>query len=140
MTRGAANRAAPGREAEEAAGGDSRKIGSIGVHVNRAVTTHGFAVNVANAQDGLHVLDRLRPDVFKLDARELHDTENLLALLRRSAAADVAVLFKRVETPQTLTMLRQLADAANVPLLAQGYLLDEPRASLLQPEPVAAAA
>jgi lipoyl(octanoyl) transferase len=25
-----------------------RKIGSIGVHVNRGVTTHGFAVNVAN--------------------------------------------------------------------------------------------
>src|ERR687888_1575566 len=25
-----------------------RKIGSIGVHVNRAVTTHGFAVNVSN--------------------------------------------------------------------------------------------
>jgi lipoyl(octanoyl) transferase len=28
-------------------GGD-RKIGSIGVHVNRGVTTHGFAINVAN--------------------------------------------------------------------------------------------
>ena len=27
---------------------DRRKIGSIGVHVNRGVTTHGFAVNVAN--------------------------------------------------------------------------------------------
>jgi lipoyl(octanoyl) transferase len=27
---------------------DDRKIGSIGVHVNRAVTTHGFAVNVSN--------------------------------------------------------------------------------------------
>jgi lipoyl(octanoyl) transferase len=26
----------------------ARKIGSIGVHVNRSVTTHGFAVNVAN--------------------------------------------------------------------------------------------
>jgi len=25
-----------------------RKIGSIGVHVNRAVTTHGFAINVSN--------------------------------------------------------------------------------------------
>jgi EAL domain-containing protein (putative c-di-GMP-specific phosphodiesterase class I) len=99
-----------------------------------------FAVNVAGAQDGLQVLDRLRPDVFKLDARELHDTEGLLALLRRSAAANVAVLFKRVEAPQTLTVLRQLGDAAGVPLLAQGYLLDEPRAGLLQPEPVAAAA
>jgi len=27
---------------------ENRKIGSIGVHINRAVTTHGFAVNVAN--------------------------------------------------------------------------------------------
>ncbi len=26
----------------------ARKIGSIGVHVNRAITTHGFAVNVSN--------------------------------------------------------------------------------------------
>ena len=99
-----------------------------------------FAVNVVGAQDGLQVLDRLRPDVFKIDARESHDTENLLTLLRRSAEANVAVLFKRVETPQTLTMLRRLGEAAGVPLLAQGYLLDEPRAALLQPEPVAAAA
>lgn len=99
-----------------------------------------FAVNVASAQAGLQVLDRLRPDVFKLDVRELHDTDGVLALLRRSAEAHVSVLFKRVETPQALTMLRQLGDAAGVPLLAQGYLLDEPRASLLRPEPVAAAA
>jgi lipoyl(octanoyl) transferase len=27
---------------------DGRKIGSIGVHINRGVTTHGFAVNVNN--------------------------------------------------------------------------------------------
>ena len=26
----------------------ARKIGSIGVHINRAVTTHGFAINVSN--------------------------------------------------------------------------------------------
>ncbi len=29
-------------------GGSDRKIGSIGVHVNKGVTTHGFAVNVSN--------------------------------------------------------------------------------------------
>ena len=28
--------------------GDARKIGSIGIHVSRGVTTHGLAVNVAN--------------------------------------------------------------------------------------------
>ena len=31
-----------------AAGGDARKIGSIGIHVRKGVTTHGLAVNVAN--------------------------------------------------------------------------------------------
>jgi lipoyl(octanoyl) transferase len=29
-------------------GGEARKIGSIGIHVNRGVTTHGLAVNVSN--------------------------------------------------------------------------------------------
>jgi lipoyl(octanoyl) transferase len=28
--------------------GEQRKVGSIGVHVNRGVTTHGFAINVNN--------------------------------------------------------------------------------------------
>jgi lipoyl(octanoyl) transferase len=28
--------------------GEARKIGSIGVHVNRGITTHGFAINVNN--------------------------------------------------------------------------------------------
>jgi lipoyl(octanoyl) transferase len=28
--------------------GDARKIGSIGIHVNRGVTTHGLAINVNN--------------------------------------------------------------------------------------------
>jgi lipoyl(octanoyl) transferase len=30
------------------AGGEARKIGSIGIHVNRGITTHGLAINVNN--------------------------------------------------------------------------------------------
>ncbi len=40
----ATERDTPGSEAEDV----SRKIGSIGVHVSRGVTTHGFAINVNN--------------------------------------------------------------------------------------------
>ena len=36
------------RPGENPAGPEARKIGSIGVHVNRGVTTHGFAINVNN--------------------------------------------------------------------------------------------
>ena len=36
------------RVAEHVAGGEGRKIGSIGVHVNRGITTHGLAINVNN--------------------------------------------------------------------------------------------
>jgi EAL domain-containing protein (putative c-di-GMP-specific phosphodiesterase class I) len=92
-----------------------------------------FAVNVAGPRDALHVLGRLRPDVFKLDARDLHEEPALLELLQHCAADKVTVVFKRLETQQQLTALRQLGDTAGVPLLVQGYLLDEPRAALLEP-------
>jgi lipoyl(octanoyl) transferase len=36
------------RPGEEPGGSEARKIGSIGVHVNRGITTHGFAINVNN--------------------------------------------------------------------------------------------
>jgi len=93
-----------------------------------------FAVNVPNAREALLLLDRLRPDVIKLDARELQDSEALLALLKRSAQDNVALVFKRLESTPALTVLRQLGEAADVPLLVQGYMLDEPRADLLAME------
>lgn len=37
-----------GLEAEPPAGEPARKIGSIGIHVSRGVTTHGLAINVNN--------------------------------------------------------------------------------------------
>jgi lipoyl(octanoyl) transferase len=45
-THGTPPAAAP--EAVASATAEARKIGSIGVHVNRGVTTHGFAINVNN--------------------------------------------------------------------------------------------
>jgi EAL domain-containing protein (putative c-di-GMP-specific phosphodiesterase class I) len=98
-----------------------------------------FAVNVQGAREALHLLERLRPDVFKLDVRDLQDGRDVLDLLKRSAEAGVKVVFKRLETPQALTVLRRLGESAGVPLLAQGYLLDEPHAQLLAPERQAAA-
>jgi len=35
-------------EGEPPPGGEARKIGSIGVHVSRGITTHGLSVNVSN--------------------------------------------------------------------------------------------
>lgn len=99
-----------------------------------------FAVNVDSAADAIAVLDRLRPDIFKLDTRVLHDTTTLLQLLRRAQDANVGVVFKRIETDAALQTLRELAAQSGAPLLGQGYLLDEPRATLLpaHPQPVAA--
>jgi hypothetical protein len=46
-----------------------------------------FAVNVNSPRDALGVLERLRPDVFKLDVRELQDKAGLAELLQRCAAS-----------------------------------------------------
>ena len=99
-----------------------------------------FAVNVDSAADAIAVLDRLRPDVFKLDTRVLHDTDGLLQLLARTRDAGVTVVFKRIETDEALQSLRALSRDAGVTLLGQGYRLDEPKAALVGalPEPVAA--
>ncbi|TFW15469.1 EAL domain-containing protein [Duganella callida] len=92
-----------------------------------------FAVNVNSPRAALAVLDRLRPDVFKLDVRDLREEDGVSALLQRCAAAGVAVVFRRLETPPQLAALRELHAAAGGALLVQGYLLDAPHALLRQP-------
>lgn len=89
-----------------------------------------FAVSAGSAREGLHLLERVRPDVIRLDARHLQDEQGIAGLLSRSLAEKVQVTFKRLETRESLTVLQRIGDAAGAPVLAQGYLLDAPRTLL----------
>ena len=106
---------------------------------------NGFrlAVNAGGAREALALLARMRPDVVKLDAREPGDEADLVTLLRRCQAEQIGVVFKRLDSPAALEFLRRIGDVAGVPVHAQGYLLDEPAASLplrAQALPISAAA
>lgn len=90
-----------------------------------------YAVNAATPGEALALLERVRPAVVKLDARQLPEAAQSVALLRRCQAERIAVVFKRLDNTQTLTGLRRIGEQAGVAVLAQGYLLDEPRAALL---------
>jgi EAL domain-containing protein (putative c-di-GMP-specific phosphodiesterase class I) len=98
---------------------------------------NGFklALNAASPAQALELLPRLRPQVVKLDARHLgaDAPAGLADLLAACADAGAQAVFKRVETPASLALLRQAGELAGVPALAQGYLLDEPAATLLAP-------
>ncbi|MYN06380.1 EAL domain-containing protein [Pseudoduganella aquatica] len=100
-----------------------------------------FAVNAASAREGLHLLERVRPDVMRLDARGLADEAGLAGLLERAAQAGTRVVFKRMETLEALQALQRIGAASGQALLAQGFLLDVPRTALLHAgETLAAAA
>ena len=99
---------------------------------------NGFrlALNAASPAQALELLPRLRPQVVKLDARHLGGVDapaGLATLLAACADAGTQAVFKRVETPATLALLQQAGEAAGAPALVQGYLLDQPSATLLAP-------
>ena len=90
---------------------------------------NGFrlALNVATPAQALSVLGQLRPDSIKLDVRHLDDAGALAALFALAQDSGVRLIFKRIDTPHALQLLRQ---AGAAPVLAQGYLLDQPQATL----------
>lgn len=96
-----------------------------------------FAAHASSAAEARQLLERARPDVLRVDGRALPAWPDLLALLEQARAAQVPVIFKRLESEQTLQSLRTLADATQAQVLVQGYLLDAPRASLLTEAPAA---
>lgn len=65
---------------------DGRKLGSIGLHVHRGVTTHGFALNVCNSLAGFQAIDPCGDAALVVTtiARELGED---VALTRASEAA-----------------------------------------------------
>jgi EAL domain-containing protein (putative c-di-GMP-specific phosphodiesterase class I) len=95
-----------------------------------------FAVNAANAQEGIGLLERVRPDVMKIDAHEVPDHSAAAELVEQCGKQGVQVVFKRVESGATLATLSDAAAASGVTVFAQGYLWDTPRAALMPLHPV----
>ena len=89
--------------------GAARKIGSIGIHVDRGVTTHGLAINVNNDLQPFEWIVPCRIDAVRMTslARELGAEQDLDAF-GETLAARWCDLYGR--TPQ----LKSLADAIEV--------------------------
>src|SRR5450830_1145452 len=85
---------------------------------------NGFKLgaSASDARDALALLGKVRPDMIKVDARELNDVASTQELLRRAAAEGVLIVFKRVENAPVFEQLSALAQALGTPLHAQGYL------------------
>lgn len=86
---------------------------------------NGFrvAINAANAADGLRLLETVRPEVIKLDARQIGDPAGVEALLLKCRSLGVRLVFKRVESGKVVDLLAGLP-AQGHPVLVQGYAWD----------------
>ncbi|MBY0237948.1 MAG: EAL domain-containing protein [Burkholderiaceae bacterium] len=96
-----------------------------------------FAVQAAGVQDGAALLERVRPDVLRLDARAvggaIEADAATVALLEQARCAGVRAEFHRLDSVAALQSLHRIAEAAGTALLAQGSLLDVPQPVLAPP-------
>jgi lipoyl(octanoyl) transferase len=92
--------ATPGCEIGPSAGDAARKIGSIGVHVSRGVTTHGLAVNVNNDLQPFEWVVACGIDNCRVTSlgREL-GAEQDLAAFGDTVAARFGAVFGRAPVP-----------------------------------------
>jgi EAL domain-containing protein (putative c-di-GMP-specific phosphodiesterase class I) len=93
---------------------------------------NGFklGISAADARDALALLDKVRPDMIKVDARELADERSTEQLLRLADEYGIQVVFKRVENPAVFSKLEDFGRRLSVPVYAQGYLWDTPKSTL----------
>ena len=88
------------------------------------------ALNVADAAEGLRILQRMRPDAIKVDARELIDAAATRELARTCATRGIGLVFKRIETPVVANAIHALVPV-HQQLLVQGWRWDQPQPALL---------
>jgi len=93
---------------------------------------NGFklGVSAADARGALTLLEKVKPDLIKVDGREIVDVQSTAILLHQAAEDGVQIVFKRVENPIAFDLLRRLGREHGVPVYAQGYLWDSPAAVL----------
>ncbi|MFL9922782.1 EAL domain-containing protein [Herbaspirillum lusitanum] len=93
---------------------------------------NGFrlGISAADPREALSLLDKVKPDLIKVDARELGDPDSAGLLLLRAAEKGVQISFKRVENPAVFAQLNAFGAALAQPIYAQGYLWDTPAAGL----------
>lgn len=93
---------------------------------------NGFriAINAADATEAVALLERIRPDVVKVDARENIDSFATAKLLAMCGKQNIQAIFKRVENSKTIDSLRQLDSNGGSIIHAQGYFWDMPNAAL----------
>jgi len=89
-----------------------------------------LAVNADDVAQAAILLERVKPDVIKIDARGVTHDEQTTRLLENCATRGIRVIFKRLEKARDLEVLQQLARISAQPLHAQGFLWDLPQAAL----------
>lgn len=94
---------------------------------------NGFKLGVAavDARDALFLLDKVRPDVIKVDAREISDPADIECLLLKASERGIQIVFKRVENLQVAQLLIELSAVLAQTVYAQGYLWDSPGSTLV---------
>jgi EAL domain-containing protein (putative c-di-GMP-specific phosphodiesterase class I) len=88
------------------------------------------ALNVADAAEGLRMLQRMQPDAIKVDARELTDAAATRELARTCATRGIGLVFKRIEAPVVADAIHALVPI-HQQLLVQGWRWDQPQPALL---------
>ncbi|MDY7579690.1 EAL domain-containing protein [Herbaspirillum sp. RTI4] len=104
---------------------------------------NGFqvAIGARDVSEATSLLDHVRPDLIKIDGRQLNDEAGLDALLRKASQQSVGIAFKRVEDDKVARLIEGLAAQHAVRVQVQGYLWDKPAPVLdgFAPDAVAAA-